>query len=134
MLKRFLLLSLSIVLSACATSENYINQLNQELGQTSQQLIGKYGQPSKVKRLQDGTEIITYISINQQVLPDPDYGFNNDFLTEDEMFYPFTYGGNIIPVGSFMGEIITDYCKTDFYIKNNIVTSWQYKGNSCVAM
>ena len=134
MLKRFILLSLSIVLSACATSENYINQLNQELGQTSQQLIGKYGQPSKVKHLEDGTEIITYISINQQVLPDPDYGFNNDFLTEDEIFYPFTYGGNIIPVGSFMGEIITEYCKTDFYIKNNIVTSWQYKGNSCVAM
>lgn len=134
MLKRFILFSLSIVLSACATSENYINQLNQEIGQTSQQLIGKYGQPSKVKKLADGTEIISYISINQQVLPDPDYDFNNDFLTEDEMFYPFTYGGNIIPVGSFMGEIITDYCKTDFYLKNNLVTSWQYKGNSCVAM
>lgn len=134
MLKRFILFSLSIVLSACATSENYINQLNQEIGQTSQQLIGKYGQPSKVKKLADGTEIISYISINQQVLPDPNYDFNNDFLTEDEMFYPFTYGGNIIPVGSFMGEIITDYCKTDFYLKNNLVTSWQYKGNSCVAM
>jgi hypothetical protein len=134
MLKKFILLSLSLVLNACATSENYINQLNQEIGQTSHQLIGKYGQPSKVKKLADGTEIITYISINQQVLPDPNYSFNNDFLTEDEMFYPFTYGGNIIPVGSFMGEIITDYCKTDFYIKNNLVTSWQYKGNSCVAM
>lgn len=134
MLKKFILLSLSLALSACATSENYINQLNQEIGQTSQQLIGKYGQPSKVKKLADGTEIITYISINQQVLPDPNYSFNNDFLTEDEMFYPFTYGGNIIPVGSFMGEIITDYCKTDFYIKNNLVTSWQYKGNSCIAM
>ena len=134
MLKKIILLSITLTLGACATSQNYTNQLNQEIGKTTEQLIGKYGQPSKVKRLDNGNEIITYVSLNQQVLPDPDYEFNNDFLTEDEMFYPFTYGGSIIPVGNFMGDVITDYCKTDFYIKNNIVTSWQYNGNSCVAM
>lgn len=134
MLKKFTLFFIIALLCACANSQNYTNQLNQEIGKTTEQLIGKYGQPSQVKKLDNGNEIITYISINQQVLPDPEYGFNNDFLTEDEMFYPFTYGGSIIPVGSFMGDVITDYCKTDFYIKNNLVSSWQYKGNSCVAM
>ncbi len=134
-MKKYLLgLSLFLSLTACATSQKYTAQLNNEIGQTTQQLIAKYGTPTKIKHLSNGDEIISYININQQVLPDPNYYFNNGFLTEDEMFAPFTYGENEIPIGNFMGEVITDYCNTKFYIKNNIVTSWQWKGNSCVAM
>lgn len=128
------LFACTLILFACATSENYTNKLNQEIGKTTEQLIYNYGNPSKVKKLANGDEIITYTSINYQVLPSPDYAFNTDFMTEDEIFYPFTYGGTDIPIGNFMGQIVEDYCKTDFYIKNNIVTSWQYKGNACVAM
>jgi DNA-binding HxlR family transcriptional regulator len=66
MLKKFILLSLSIALCACATSENYTNQLNKEIGQTSQQLIGKYGQPSKVKKLEDGKWISRERSVHDR--------------------------------------------------------------------
>lgn len=121
-------------LSSCATSQKYNEELNQELGKTSAQLISSFGQPTKVKKLANGDEIITYISINYQVLPYPNYYFNTDFMTEDEMFYPFTYGEDVIPVGNFMGETITEYCKTDFYLKNDIVSSWQWRGNACVAL
>lgn len=121
-------------LFACATSKNYANKLNQELGKSSAQLINSYGKPTNVKKLPNGDTIISYTSINYQVVPSPDYAFNTDFMTEDEMFYPFTYGGTDIPVGNFMGQIIEDYCKTDFYLKNNTVVSWQYKGNACVAL
>ncbi len=135
MFKNFMLLaSLIFGLSACATSENYTAQLNGEVGKTAQQLTAKYGTPTHVKRLANGDEIFSYVSVNEQVLPDPNYYFNTGFMTEDEMFAPFTYGGNAIPVGNFMGEVVTDYCKTKFYLKNNIVTSWQWSGNSCVAM
>ncbi len=135
MFKNFIVLAALIMgLSACATSENYTAQLNGEVGKTAQQLTAKYGTPTHVKRLANGDEIFTYININEQVLPDPNYYFNTGFMTEDEMFAPFTYGGNAIPVGNFMGEVVTDYCKTKFYLKNNIVTSWQWSGNSCVAM
>ncbi len=133
-LKLFVILAVAVLLAACATSQKYSNRLNQELGKTSEQVIAVYGQPSRIKRLPNGDEIITYVSINYQVLPSPDYYFNNGFLTEDEMFYPFTYGGNEIPVGNFMGEVITDYCNTQFYLANNIVTSWQWRGNACVAL
>lgn len=133
MKKIILILACAIWLSACATSQNYTNQLNNELGKTSQQLMSKYGNPTHIKKLANGDEIISYVNINYQVLPSPNYYFNNDFMTEDEMFAPFTYGGNEIPVGNFMGEVITDYCNTKFYIKNNIVTSWQWRGNACVA-
>ena len=70
-------------LSSCATSQKYNEELNQELGKTSAQLISSFGQPTKVKKLANGDEIITYISINYQVLPDPNYYFNTDFMTED---------------------------------------------------
>ncbi len=131
---RIITLGIILSISACATPQKYNNKLNQELGKTSEQLINTFGQPAKIKRLANGDEIITYISINYQVLPDPNYYDNTDFMTEDEMFYPFTYGEDVIPMGNFMGETITEYCKTDFYLKNNIVTSWQWKGNACVAL
>ena len=135
MFKNFIVLAALIMgLSACTTSQNYTAQLNGEVGKTAQQLTAKYGTPTHVKRLANGDEIFSYVSVNEQVLPDPNYYFNTGFMTEDEMFAPFTYGGNAIPVGNFMGEVVTDYCKTKFYLKNNIVTSWQWSGNSCVAM
>ena len=129
-----MILALTSGLVACATSQKYTNQLNNDIGKTSEQLMTQYGNPTHIKRLANGDEIISYININYQVLPSPNEYFNTGFMTEDEMFSPFTYGGNEIPVGNFMGEVITDYCNTKFYIKNNIVTSWQWRGNACVAM
>lgn len=132
--KTFYILTLISSLTACATAGKYNNQLTADVGKSAQQIINQYGNPTHVKRLTNGDEIFTYINVNEQVIPSPNYYFNNGFMTEDEMFAPFTYGGNEIPVGNFMGEVVTDYCNTKFYLKNNIVTSWQWKGNSCVAM
>ena len=136
MLKRlFITLTLLITLCSCATEEKYIKKLNQDIGKSYTQLINEYGNPSSTKKLSNGNMIITYVNINTELLPDPNYfPDNSDFLTEDEIFYPFTYGGNIIPVGNFMGEEITNYCETKFLLKNNHVTSWSLKGNSCVAL
>lgn len=132
--KIFYILTLALGLTACATAQKYNTQLNNDIGKSAQQIMNQYGNPTHVKRLANGDEIFTYVNVNQEVLPSPNYYFNTDFMTEDEMFAPFTYGGDEIPVGNFMGEVVTDYCKTKFYLKNNIVTSWQWRGNSCVAM
>lgn len=132
--KVFYILALILMLTACASTQKYNNQLNADVGKSAQQIINQYGNPTRVKRLANNDEIWTYININEQVLPSPNYYFTNDFMTEDEMFAPFTYGGNDIPIGNFMGEVVTDYCNTKFYFKNNIVTSWQWRGNACVAM
>ena len=135
MLQKNLTLILLILLTACATSAKYTQKLNQDVGKSFSALTQEYGTPSRVKRLKNGDMIVYYTYVNQEILPDPEYDFDyNTFLTEDEMFYPFTYGGNAIPDGSFMGETITNYCQTKFYIQNNLVTSWSYKGNSCVAL
>ena len=135
MLQKFLPLMFLMLLASCATTEKYTQKLNQDIGKPLSTLTQEYGTPSRVKRLNNGDMIVYYTYVNQEILPDPEYDFDyNNFLTEDEMFYPFTYGGNAIPNGSFMGEIITNYCQTKFYLKNNLVTSWSYKGNSCVSL
>lgn len=134
MSKLFMIFTLVCCLAACASEQKYSDQLNQQIGKTAQQLQQTYGSPSKVTELANGDEIYTYTSINTEVLPSPNYYFPNSFMDEDELFYPFTYGGAAIPDGNFMGETMTDYCQTKFYLKNNIVTSWQWKGNSCVAL
>ena len=128
------LFAVAATLAGGASSQKYNARLNGELGKTSQQLISAFGQPSKVRKLANGDEIISYVSINYQVIPDPNYYFNTGFMTENELFDPFTYGDDEIPVGDFMGETITDFCKTDFYLTNNVVTSWQWRGNACDAL
>ena len=119
------------VLSSCASPQKYNARLNQELGKSQQQLISSFGTPSSVKKFANGDKIISYVNLNYQTIPDPDYDFSTDFMTENELFTPFTFGGDEIPIGNFMGETITDYCKTDFYLTGNIVTSWQWRGNAC---
>ncbi|MBP5698970.1 MAG: hypothetical protein J6W96_05540 [Alphaproteobacteria bacterium] len=133
-MQKIFFITMLLCLCACATIQKYEQKLNSYIGQDKQQLIASWGQPYQIRQLANGEQILTYVSINKQVLPDPNYDFGTNFLTEDEMFYPFTYGGNAIPDGNFMGETITDYCQTKFHIKNNYVTSWQYKGNACVAL
>ena len=122
-----------LLLSACATTAKYEEKLAAQIGSSEQQLITDWGQPNQIKELSNGDKILIYTDISNEVIPAPGY-YNFNMMTEDDIFYPFTYGGDIIPDGNFLGENITDYCQTKFYLKNNIVTSWQYKGNACVAI
>ena len=133
-MKKMFMLMLIILLSSCATPQKYEQKLSQQAGKTSEQLIAEFGQPNQIKQLPNGDETITYINVSKQIMPLNDYDYNNGFMDEDEMFYPFTYGGPEIPDGNFLGDTITDYCKTVFYLKNNIVTSWKFNGNACVAI
>lgn len=98
------LFAVAATLAGCASSQKYNARLNGELGKTSQQLISAFGQPSKVRKLANGDEIISYVSINYQVIPDPNYYFNTGFMTENELFDPFTYGDDEIPRRRFYGR------------------------------
>jgi len=119
---------------ACATAQKYEAKLNQEVGKTSEQLMKSFGNPTQVKRFKNGDMVVIYTYREEELVPSPDVFDSGDFVTEDEAFYDFTYGGYEIPIGSEAGDLITNYCQTRFYLKNNVVQSWQYKGNACVAL
>jgi hypothetical protein len=133
-MQKFIVFLITLCLCACATPQKYEQKLIKETGKTEQALIASWGKPSQIKELSNGDKILTYTFKNNQVLPEPEFYNSIGLMDEDEMFYPFTYGGDMIPDGNFLGENITDYCQTKFYLKNNIVSSWQYKGNACVAI
>ena len=132
-MKNAIILFLSLSLGACATAQKYETKLNQQIGKTSEQLLADFGNPTQIKRLKNGNMVIIYNYRNEELVPSPDIFDNSDFMTEDEIFYQFTYDGNEIPIGSNFGDIVINYCQTRFYLKNNIVNSWQTKGNACVA-
>lgn len=134
-MKKAIGLSLIILsLTACATAQKYEAKLNGEIGKTSEQLMADFGNPTQVKKLKNGNMVIIYTYREDDLIPSPDVFDSGDFVTEDEAFYDFTYGGYEIPIGNEAGDLITNYCQTRFYLKNNIVQSWQYKGNACVAI
>lgn len=120
--------------TACATAQKYEAKLNREVGKTSEQLMASFGNPTQVRRLKNGDMIIVYTYREDELIPSPDVFDSGDFVTEDEAFYDFTYGGYEIPIGNGAGNLITNYCQTRFYLRNNIVQSWQYRGNACVAI
>ena len=124
---------LILTLTACATTAKYEAKLARQVGNSEQQLIAAWGEPNQIKDLKNGDKILIYTDVSDEVIPVSGY-YDMGMMTEDDIFYPFTYGGDVIPDGNFLGQTITDYCQTKFYLKNNIVTSWQYKGNACVAI
>jgi hypothetical protein len=121
-------------LTACATAQKYEAKLNQEIGKTSEQLMASFGNPTQVRKMKNGDMVIIYTYREDDLIPSPDVFDSGDFVTEDEAFYDFTYGGYEIPIGNVAGDLVTNYCQTRFYLKNNIVQSWRYKGNACVAL
>ncbi len=121
--------AITIILCSCTGVNSYNQELNNEVGHTRAELLSKFGRPSRVYHLKNGDEIIAYIFYNKAVLDDKDFKKNHDFLTENKMYYPFTYGGEINLVNDKMEN--EEYCNTKFYLQNNEVTSWQWRGNGC---
>lgn len=120
--------------TACATAQKYEAKLNGEIGKTSEQLMTDFGNPTQVKRMKNGDMVVIYTYHEDDLIPSPDVFASGNLVSEDDAFYDFTYGGYEIPIGNDVGDLVTNYCQTCFYLKNNIVQSWQYKGNACVAM
>ena len=124
MFKRFITaIVLLLTLNACATSQKYDAKLNKLIGKTSEQLQTTMGKPNITKQLKNGDMIYIYTNINDQELPLANFNYDDGIMDEDDIFYSFTYGGNVIPDGNLLEETITDFCQTQFHLKNNIVVS-----------
>lgn len=134
MIKKIYFICLMTMLCSCATSQKYALKLDQDIGKTEQQILNEWGTPQEIQTKANGLKEITYVYKSEQVLPITNYSYINEYMDEDEMFDAFTYGGNEIPDGNFLGETIQEKCFTTFYLKNNTVISYKFKGNACVSI
>jgi predicted small secreted protein len=122
----FVVLS-TLLLSACATSENnvnkekYKNELREWIGQDVNELVAAWGASGDSTKGSSGNIIYEYISAEIYTTPTKDrYSF---------ISYAGAVSGGLTRTGGQTKEL---WCKTYFEInESNIVIRWGWKGNNC---
>ncbi len=128
-------LIVTLLLLACATPAKYDAKLNTLVGLTKSELINKMGQPSAVKMLAGGDEVLAYVKANDVYVPSEFYIYNQGSFANqyDGIYSPFLGDYDYTPYGEAFGYQVEYFCQTVFLIQNNRVTAWKWRGNNCVA-
>lgn len=103
---RILLIATFFILSACATTENYERKLDSWIGSSESALVSQWGAPASTYQM-DGGKVLSY-----------------------------QYSGGVsaygTPVyGSYIVNAVNNYCNTDFFIENGVISKWRWQGNMC---
>lgn len=120
----FLSLILSFLLSACASTAAYRQQMNQWQGKNIQQLRNSWGKPDAAIKLADGHTLYQYTRKNFYTIPDPKrrpLQLNNaTFASYDEPWLNH--------------QIMVRYCRTTFETNTNgDIIHTRFSGNNCIA-
>ena len=124
-----LILSVMVLLNACASTENYQTQLQRWVGRSQAELYQNLGYPETEFYITPETKVVTYvrsgnkpidgntspyagIEVAYQAIETPDYGDDLSNNDENSDFY---------------------YCKTSFTITNGQVVDFTFNGDDCVA-
>lgn len=129
------ILIIVMVLFACATPQDYDNELNSLMGTSQAGLIKKFGKPSAVKIVDNNTKILAYTKVDDVFVPSEFYTYEQgeEIYGQDGLFSPFLntylFSNNPGDIG-YEAEYI---CKTIFLLQDDKVTAWKWQGNNCVA-
>lgn len=138
-MKRFYLkivgtLSVILFLTACASTQKYDQMLNGWVGKPESALLKTWGAPSARKINADGSQVITFTQIQTITVPSEYYLYNPYPLEGyDSVYAPFDGDYAFTPYAQNLGVNQEYICQTSFYIQNNVVTGWKWKGNNCLA-
>lgn len=133
-----LLLSLPVLVTACATTANYERMLNSWIGAPEWEIVAKWGAPQATYPLADGGKVVTYIkSDNTVTIPGvtttravttyQSGSFSGD-LKGSYSGYTTTYVPQTSP-----STTIRRYCRVDVLIQDGRGKSWSTQGNDCTA-
>ncbi len=118
----FILLTLSFLLSACASTAAYQQQMQQWQGKNIQKLRRSWGQPNSAVKLANGHTVYQYTRKNFYTIPDPKRRplNNNTFASYDEPW--------------LSNQTMVRYCRTTFETnKNGDIIHSHFSGNNCLA-
>ncbi len=115
------LLLFCTILIGCATTENFEKKLNIYVGKTETQLVAGEGIPTSMYE-NEGIRYLTYSQTESGVIPGTPPNVSTTYIAGKA--YTRTTGGT-----QAIGY--TNTCLVTFTIVNKIVTTYQYKGNSC---
>jgi len=126
-------LILTLLLLACASSQNYDRELKQWVGKSENTLIQSWGRPSAVKYLSENSKLLTYTKISDWFVPSEYYFYNDGWGAEDVVYSPFMDEYNFTPYAELTDTEVEEICQTSFWVENGIITAWKWRGNNCVA-
>lgn len=119
----FISLMLSFLLSACASTAAYQQQMQQWQGKNIQVLRRSWGQPNSAVKLASGHTLYQYTRKNFYTIPDPKRRSlinNNTFASYDEPW--------------LRNQTMVRYCRTIFETnKNGDIIHSHFSGNNCLA-
>ena len=117
------IVSLCVLLAACATEAKYQEVLKTWMGLNEVELVNQWGPPDRVYEL-EGNRYITYVRGGTAYLP----GTSPSYQTRVIGNTAYTN-----PVGGVPPMIINTSCVTTFTVQNGKITHWRYEGNACKA-
>ena len=127
-------LSVALLLTACASTQKYDQMLNGWVGKSESALLKTWGAPSARKINADGSQVVTFTQVQTLTVPSEFYLYNPYPLEGDVSVYaPFDGDYAFTPYAQNLGISQEYICQTSFYIQNNVVTGWKWKGNNCLA-
>ena len=133
-MKFFCLLGLIFYLGSCASTQKYDQMLNGWIGKPESALLKSWGSPSARKINTDGSQVITFTQVQTLTVPSEFYLYNPYPLEGDVSVYaPFDGDYAFTPYAQNLGVNQEYVCQTSFFIQNNIITGWKWKGNNCFA-
>ncbi len=125
---------LGFYLCSCASTQKYDQMLNTWIGKPESALLKTWGTPSARKINADGSQVITFTQVQTLTVPSEFYLYNPYPLEGNVSVYaPFDGDYAFTPYAQNLGISQEYICQTSFYIQNNVVAGWKWKGNNCLA-
>lgn len=124
-------LILTMLLLACANTQNYDNKLKRWVGQTEDSLVSVWGRPSQKRYINANESVLIYTKIQDWYMPSEYYFYNDGWGEENVLLDPIMGEAQMGPVAVITDNSVQEMCQTMFWIKNGIITAWQWKGNAC---
>lgn len=120
----FVLLILSFLLSACASTAEYQHQINQWQGKNIQELRNSWGKPETTLKLTNGHTLYQYTRKNFYTILDPKRRplqiNNTTFASYDKPW--------------LNSQTVVRYCRTTFETNlNGDIVHSRFSGNNCIA-
>ncbi len=124
-------LLLVLLLFACANIISYDDKLQTFVGQTQQSLIEQWGKPTGQKIYANGEKVLTYTKVQDYYMP-TEYFYDTPGWAESDIIYdPFFGIYEFAPSAQIVDTEVEGICQTSFVIKNDVVTAYKWRGNSC---
>lgn len=118
-MKKIAFMALILILSGCATTENYNAILESWIGHNANDLVNSWGYPNSVFEAPNGNTVYVYGYQNSTYIPQTSYT---------------TFSGNTAYTNTTGGYTVNSNCTTYFEVNSQkTIVHWKWKGNACRA-